>query len=208
MSPNVAKAWHQSPVFVGSLAPLGRDHVDTDQIIPARFLKGTEKTGLGRALFYDWRTRPGDGQTPDPSFVLNQPVYQGASVLVAGENFGCGSSREHAPWALVDAGFRAVVAVSFADIFQNNALKNGLLPLALPADVVAMLLETARQQPGTSVTVDLAAQTLTLPNGQAVSFHIDAFRKQCLLQGVDEIGYSLQFLPAIEAYEARLTAEG
>jgi 3-isopropylmalate/(R)-2-methylmalate dehydratase small subunit len=172
------------------------DNIDTDQIIPARFLKTISKAGLGDQLFYDWRY-DASGQ-PKPDFVLNTPEATGAEVLVAGDNFGCGSSREHAPWALMQFGFKAVVSTSFADIFKGNSLKNGLLPIVVPAGVHAELLKS----PGAVVTIDLASQTLTLPNGKAVEFPIDPFSKHCLLEGVDELGYILQQEPAIAAYEA------
>jgi 3-isopropylmalate/(R)-2-methylmalate dehydratase small subunit len=175
---------------------LARDHVDTDQIIPARFLKVTDKQGLGKALFSDWRY--GEGGAPRPDFVLNRPEAQGCRVLVAGDNFGCGSSREHAPWALVDAGFQAVVSTSIADIFKNNALKNGLVPVVVPRDAHARLLAA----PGAEVTVDLAARTITLPGGGEASFPLDGFARYCLLNGVDELGYLLSQEKAIAAYEA------
>jgi 3-isopropylmalate/(R)-2-methylmalate dehydratase small subunit len=173
------------------------DNIDTDQIIPARFLKTISKEGLGDQLFYDWRY-DASGQ-PKADFVLNRPEAKGAQVLVAGDNFGCGSSREHAPWALLQFGFRAVVSTSFADIFKQNSLKNGLLPIVVPADVHAALLKS----PGAVVAVDLAAQTLTLPGGPEVEFPIDPFAKHCLLEGVDELGYILQQDSAIAAYEAK-----
>jgi 3-isopropylmalate/(R)-2-methylmalate dehydratase small subunit len=173
--------------------------VDTDQIIPARFLKVTDKAGLGDALFADWRYSP-DG-SPRPDFVLNQPGARGAAILVAGDNFGCGSSREHAPWALTGFGFRAVVSTSFADIFRNNALKNGLLPVAVDAATHAELLDLLRREPQAVLAIDLAAQTLTLPGGKAVAFPIDAFAKACLLDGVDELGYLLRFSDRIAEYE-------
>jgi 3-isopropylmalate/(R)-2-methylmalate dehydratase small subunit len=175
--------------------PVG--NIDTDQIIPARFLKTISKAGLGDQLFCDWRYDAA-GQ-PKPDFVLNRPEAKGAQVLVAGDNFGCGSSREHAPWALTQYGFRAIVSTSFADIFRQNSLKNALLPIVVPADVHAALLAS----PGAVVKVDLASQTLTLANGRAVEFPIDGFSKHCLLEGVDELGYILQQEPAIAAYEAR-----
>jgi 3-isopropylmalate/(R)-2-methylmalate dehydratase small subunit len=179
-----------------------QNDIDTDQIIPARFLKTTDKHGLGASLFADWRYGP-DG-APRPEFPLNAPRAQGAQVLVAGDNFGCGSSREHAPWALTGFGFRAVVSTSFADIFRNNALKNGLLPVAIdPAAHAALLAELARQ-PEATVTVDLATQTLRLPDGTAVKFPIDAFARTCLLEGVDELGYILRFEPRIEEHEQRV----
>ena len=172
------------------------DNIDTDQIIPARYLKAISKEGLGEGLFRDWRYNA-DG-SPKPDFPLNQPAAEGAQILVAGDNFGCGSSREHAPWALTQSGFRAVISTSFADIFKGNALKNGLLPVIAPAEAHAKLLKS----PGTVVTVDLASQTVTLPGGRSFEFPIDAFAKQCLLDGVDELGYMLAQQTAIAAYEA------
>jgi 3-isopropylmalate/(R)-2-methylmalate dehydratase small subunit len=174
---------------------LPRENVDTDQIIPARFLKTTDKKGLGKALFSDWRYGP-DG-APRPDFVLNRPEAEGCAILVAGDNFGCGSSREHAPWALVDHGFRAIVSTRIADIFRNNALKNGLVPVVLEPAAVAKLVAA----PGAKVRVDLAAQTVSLPDGSAASFPIDAFAKYCLLNGVDELGFLLSQDAAIAAYE-------
>jgi 3-isopropylmalate/(R)-2-methylmalate dehydratase small subunit len=171
------------------------DNIDTDQIIPARFLKTISKEGLGDQLFYDWRYD--SAGNPRADFVLNRPEAKGAQVLVAGDNFGCGSSREHAPWALTQYGFRAVISTSFADIFKQNSLKNGLLPIVVPSDVHAALLAS----PGATVRVDLAEQTLTLPDGKAIEFPIDSFSKQCLLEGVDELGYILQQEPAIAGYE-------
>jgi 3-isopropylmalate/(R)-2-methylmalate dehydratase small subunit len=175
--------------------------VDTDQIIPARFLKVTDKAGLGASLFADWRYAA-DG-SPRPDFVLNQPEAKDAAVLVAGDNFGCGSSREHAPWALVGFGFRAVVSTSFADIFRNNSLKNGLLPVVVDPPTHAEVLTLARIDPDASFAIDLAAQTLTLPNGRSVVFPVDPFAKTCLLNGVDELGYILRFEPEIAAFERR-----
>jgi 3-isopropylmalate/(R)-2-methylmalate dehydratase small subunit len=172
------------------------ENIDTDQIIPARFLKTVSKEGLGESLFCDWRYRP-DG-TPNPDFPLNKPEASGAQILVAGDNFGCGSSREHAPWALTQYGFRAIISTSFADIFRGNALKNGLLPVIVPADAHAELLKS----PGATVKIDLESQTVTLPSGRTVQFPIDSFAKQCLLAGVDELGYMLKQEPAIAAYEA------
>jgi 3-isopropylmalate/(R)-2-methylmalate dehydratase small subunit len=175
--------------------------IDTDQIIPARFLKATDKDGMGAHLFADWRYLP-DG-SPRPDFVLNQPQHQGAQILLAGDNFGCGSSREHAPWALTAFGFRAILAMSFADIFRNNALKNGLLPIVISAETQRLLLDLLDEVPAAEITVDLAAQTVTLPTGQAVSFNIDPFSKACLLKGTDELGYLLGFEKQIAAYEAQ-----
>ncbi len=174
---------------------LNRANVDTDQIIPARFLKTTDKQGLGKALFTDWRY--GEGGAPRPDFVLNRPEAQGCQVLVAGDNFGCGSSREHAPWALVDAGFRAVVSTSIADIFRNNALKNGLVPVVVDAAAHARLVAA----PGAEVVVDLAAQTISLPGGGQATFPIDGFARYCLLNGVDELGYLLSQEEAIVHFE-------
>jgi 3-isopropylmalate/(R)-2-methylmalate dehydratase small subunit len=183
--------------FTSPAVVLPMDNVDTDQIIPARFLKGTSRSGLGRSLFADWRY---DAQgRPRPDFVLNRPEAQGAQVLVAGDNFGCGSSREHAPWALVDAGFRAVISTSIADIFRNNALKNGLLPIVVPPDVHRRLLA----QPGAQVTVDLEAKTVTPPDGTRVSFEIEPFARYCLLNGVDELEFLLGQDEAITAFERR-----
>jgi len=173
------------------------ENIDTDQIIPARYLKSISKDGLGEGLFRDWRYNA-DG-TPKPDFPLNKPEAKGAQILVAGDNFGCGSSREHAPWALLQSGFRAVISTSFADIFKGNSLKNGLLPVIVPADAHAELLAS----PGAVVKVDLASQTVTLPSGRGVKFPIDSFAKQCLLDGVDELGYMLQQDQAIRAFEAK-----
>ncbi|HEX2092046.1 MAG TPA: 3-isopropylmalate dehydratase small subunit [Longimicrobiaceae bacterium] len=185
--------------FSSPVVALPVDNIDTDQIIPARFLKVTDKAGLGEALFSDWRYAE-DG-SPRPDFVLNRPEARGAQILVAGNNFGCGSSREHAPWALLGYGFRAVVSTDFADIFRNNALKNGLLPITLSTEAHRRLLALA-ESPGAVVTVDLAGQTLTLPDGEAVPFPIDPFAKHCLLQGVDQLGFLLAEEPAIAGYEA------
>jgi 3-isopropylmalate/(R)-2-methylmalate dehydratase small subunit len=173
--------------------------IDTDQIIPARFLKTTDKTGLGSSLFADWRYAP-DG-TPRPEFPLNAPRAQGAQVLLAGDNFGCGSSREHAPWALTGFGFRAVVSTSFADIFRNNALKNGLLPVEIDPEAHAALTAQLVKAPEAEVDVDLASQTLTLPDGRTARFPIDAFAKTCLLEGIDELGYILRFADRIAEFE-------
>jgi 3-isopropylmalate/(R)-2-methylmalate dehydratase small subunit len=182
------------------LVALPVDNIDTDQIIPARYLKVTDKAGLGEDLFSDWRYRP-DG-TPRPEFVLNQPENYGAQILLAGDNFGCGSSREHAPWALVGYGFRAIISTSFADIFRNNALKNGLLPICVDAGTHARLLQFVENTPTLELTVDLAAQSLTMPDGEVVIFPVDSFAKQCLLNGVDELGYLLSFSDKITAYES------
>ncbi len=175
--------------------------IDTDQIIPAQFLKVTDKNGLGQVVFHSWRFLE-DG-SPNPDFVLNQPVSQGAQILLAGDNFGCGSSREHAPWALTGFGFRAVISTSFADIFRNNALKNGLLPVVVDAPTHQMLFDLAEEAPQATLSIDLPSQTLTLPGGQTVSFPIDGFNKACLLNGTDEIGYVMGFEAQIKAFEAR-----
>jgi 3-isopropylmalate/(R)-2-methylmalate dehydratase small subunit len=174
--------------------------IDTDQIIPARFLKTTSKVGLGQRLFNDWRY---DGAgAPKADFVLNQPGVAGAQVLLAGHNFGCGSSREHAPWALHDFGFRAVIATSFADIFTNNALKNGVLPVTVDAATHARLLALVRANPATEVTVDLTTKLLTLADGTSTGFPVDVFAQRCLLNGVDELGYILGYEQDIATFEA------
>lgn len=179
---------------------LPNENIDTDQIIPARFLKATDKVGMGDHLFADWRYDR-DGK-PRPDFVLNRPESQGCQVLLVGDNFGCGSSREHAPWALMGYGFRAVISTSFADIFRNNALKNGLLPIIVDAATHRRLLAMLAADPAGRVTVDLAGQTLGLPDGSAVTFPIDGFSKDCLLEGVDQLGYLLKREAHIRAYEA------
>ena len=186
--------------FTSRLAPLAIDNIDTDQIIPARFLKTISKAGLGDQLFYDWRYDAA-GQ-PKPDFLLNKPEGKQAQVLLAGDNFGCGSSREHAPWALTQYGFRAVISTSFADIFRGNSLKNSLLPIAIPAEAHKKLLAALAADPAATVAVDLARQKLTLPDGTSVAFPVDAFAKECLLEGVDELGYILKQDAAIAAFEA------
>ncbi len=183
----------------GLAAPLDRINVDTDQIIPKQFLKRIERTGFGQFLFYDWRFK-GDG-SPDPGFVLNEDRYQGATILVTGNNFGCGSSREHAPWALQDYGFRVIIAPSFADIFYNNCFKNGLLPVVLPADTVKRMLNGAAEQHSYTITVDLEGQVVTEPDGASHRFEVDPFRKNFILNGLDEIGWTLQYEDDIAAYE-------
>ncbi len=188
----------------GLVAPLDRVNVDTDQIIPKQFLKTIKRTGLREGLFYDWR-RKKDG-TPDPEFFLNQPRYQRATILLTRDNFGCGSSREHAPWALLDQGFRCVIAPSFADIFYNNCFQNGILPVVLKAGEVQALFAGARQD-GYRLTVDLAAQTVATPDGAVYRFDIDPFRKDCLYRGLDQVGLSLQHEAAITAYEQRRKAD-
>jgi 3-isopropylmalate/(R)-2-methylmalate dehydratase small subunit len=188
-------------VHTGLAAPLDRANVDTDQIIPKQFLKRIERTGFGQFLFYDWRFRP-DGQA-DPEFVLNLPRYKGASVLIADKNFGCGSSREHAPWALADYGFRAVIAPNFADIFASNSAKNGMVLAALPEAQVAQLLQRAKQTGGYRLTVDLERLEVRDDQGFVAKFKMDEFRRHCLLEGLDDIGLTLQHEAAITAYEAR-----
>lgn len=194
----------------GLVAPLDRANVDTDQIIPKQFLKSIKRTGFGPNLFDEWRYLdegyPGQDHTSrplNPDFVLNQPRYQGASVLLARENFGCGSSREHAPWALDEYGFRAVLAPSFADIFFNNSFKNGLLPIVLKEQDIDDLFKQAEAEEGYQLTVDLQAQTVTRPDGKNYSFEVDAFRKHCLLNGLDDIGLTLQDADAIRAFEEK-----
>jgi 3-isopropylmalate/(R)-2-methylmalate dehydratase small subunit len=186
--------------FTSRLAPLVLDNIDTDQIIPARFLKTTSKKGLDDQLFYDWRY-DAEGK-PNPDFLLNKPEGRAAEVLLAGDNFGCGSSREHAPWALTQFGFRAVISTSFADIFRGNALKNSLLPIAIPREAHKKLLDAVAENPNVTVTVDLAQQKVTLPDGSSAQFPVDEFAKYCMLEGVDELGYILQQDSAIAGFEA------
>jgi len=185
--------------FESRVVPLAINNIDTDQIIPARFLKTTSKLGLDRHLFNDWRY---DAQGhPKPDFILNAARGQNAQVLLAGDNFGCGSSREHAPWALIQFGFRAVISTSFADIFRQNSLKNSLLPVVVPAEVHAELFAAVEADPGATVKIDLAAQTLTVPGGRQVEFPVDSFSRHCLLEGVDELGYILSRQADIAAFE-------
>jgi 3-isopropylmalate/(R)-2-methylmalate dehydratase small subunit len=191
--------------LTGLVAALDRVNVDTDQIIPKQFLKTIKRTGLREGLFFDWRKKK-DG-SPDPEFFLNQPRYQGATILLTRDNFGCGSSREHAPWALLDQGFRCVIAPSFADIFYNNCFQNGILPVVLKADEVQMLIRDVLETPGYQLTVDLGSQMVTTPSGTRYRFEIDQFRKHCLYNGLDSIGLTLQHEAAITAYEARRVAE-
>lgn len=194
----------------GLVAPLDRANVDTDQIIPKQFLKSIKRTGFGVNLFDEWRYLdvgyPGQDCSKRPlnkEFVLNQPQYQGATVLLARKNFGCGSSREHAPWALVEYGFRTVIAPSFADIFFNNSFKNGLLPIILTEAEVDELFKAVTTNKGYQLTIDLATQTITAPDGKLYHFEVDAFRKQCLLKGLDDIGLTLQDAEAIKTYEVK-----
>jgi 3-isopropylmalate/(R)-2-methylmalate dehydratase small subunit len=188
-------------VVTGTAAPLNRPNIDTDQIIPKQFLKRIERTGFGEFLFYDWRFQE-DGKTPRPEFVLNQPQYQSAKILIAGKNFGCGSSREHAPWALADFGFRAVIAPSYADIFFNNCFQNGMLPIVLPEEKVNALVAYAEQHPGSQLTIDLADQTVGFEGQDSTNFDVDSFRKRCLLEGLDDIGLTLKNEAAISRFEA------
>jgi 3-isopropylmalate/(R)-2-methylmalate dehydratase small subunit len=198
----------------GLVAPLDRANVDTDAIIPKQFLKSIKRSGFGPNAFDEWRYldhgEPGMDNSKrkiNPDFVLNKPRYQGASVLLARENFGCGSSREHAPWALEDYGFRVIIAPSFADIFFNNCFKNGMLPIELSAADVDSLFKETEEAEGYKLNIDLAAQTITTPSGKAYKFDVDAFRKHCLLNGLDEIGLTLQHQEKIKAYEAQHQAE-
>ena len=186
--------------FSSRLVPLPQENVDTDQIIPARFLKTTEKTGLGKSLFCDWRYD--ESGNPKPGFILNKPEVAGAEILLAGDNFGCGSSREHAPWALADYGFRALISTTFADIFRNNCLKNGILPIIVDKDTHSRLFQLIEKDPQVGVTVDLNNQSLLLPGGKAVEFPIDPYSKKCLLEGLDDLGYLLSFSDKIAAYES------
>ena len=186
--------------FTSALIPLPAENVDTDQIIPARFLKTTEKSGLADALFYDWRY-DADGR-PRPDFIINQPAMQGRAVLLAGDNFGAGSSREHAPWALTSWGIRAILSTSFADIFRNNSLKNGLLPIIVDGDTHRALFERVAVDPDMEVTVDLEAQLVHLPDDQDIAFSVDPFARRMLLDGTDEIGWLLTRASAIDSWEA------
>jgi 3-isopropylmalate/(R)-2-methylmalate dehydratase small subunit len=188
-------------VLTGAAAPLNLANVDTDKIIPARFLKTIKRTGLGAHLFSNLRYNE-DG-TEKPDFVLNQPKYRHAEILVAGENFGCGSSREHAPWALLDFGIRCVIAPSFADIFHGNCFKNGILPIVLPAPICEQLMADAALGTNARITVDLERQMVVRPDGQEHKFEVDAFRKNCLLNGLDDIGLTLEHRTAITAYESK-----
>lgn len=198
----------------GVVAPLDRANVDTDQIIPKQYLKSIKRSGFGPSLFDEWRyLEPGEPgmdhgkRRLNPDFVLNQPRYQGAQILLARDNFGCGSSREHAPWALLDYGFRVIIAPSFADIFFNNCFNNGILPIVLPVAVMDRLFSETIATPGYRIQLDLAAQTLTTPSGEIVDFEVDAFRKHRLLKGLDDIGITLQHAAEIKTYEERRRVE-
>jgi len=190
--------------LTATAAPLNLANVDTDKIIPARFLKTIKRTGLGKDLFSALRYN--DDGTEKPDFVLNQAKYRGAQILIAGENFGCGSSREHAPWALLDFGIRCVIAPSFADIFHGNCFKNGILPIALPPEICAQLMADAALGRNARLTIDLENQVVVRPDGTKIPFEVDAFRKHCLLNGLDDIGLTLAHAPAIDAYEAKMPA--
>lgn len=197
----------------GIVAPMDRENVDTDAIIPKQFLKSIKRTGFGPNLFDEWRYldkgEPGmdpASRQPNPDFVLNQPRYAGASVLLARRNFGCGSSREHAPWAIAQYGFRALIAPSFADIFFNNCFKNGLLPIVLPEEQVSQLFEEVAAQPGYQLTIDLERQKIVKPDGSEIAFDVQPFRKYCLLGGLDDIGLTLRHKDAIAAFETRRLA--
>jgi 3-isopropylmalate/(R)-2-methylmalate dehydratase small subunit len=188
--------------LTGVAAPFPLRNVDTDMIIPKQFLKTIKRTGLGKALFYELRYDQSGNEVPD--FVLNKPAYRGAEILVTGENFGCGSSREHAPWALLDFGFRCVIAPDFADIFYNNCFQNGILAIKLPQEQVDKLMDDANRGANATLSVDLEAQEIRGPDGGVIRFEIDPFRKHCLLNGLDDIGLTLEKAPRIEAYEEKL----
>jgi 3-isopropylmalate/(R)-2-methylmalate dehydratase small subunit len=188
-------------IHTGIVAPLDRPNVDTDQIIPKQFLKRIERTGFGEFLFYDWRYT--NANEPQSSFVLNEARYEGASILVTGKNFGCGSSREHAPWALLDYGFRAIIAPSFADIFANNCMKNGIVPVVLNEREVAEITLSAQMIEHYRLTVDLERSVVEDASGFSASFEIDDFRRHCLMEGLDDIGLTLQYEPQVSAYEAQ-----
>ena len=192
----------QFTTLTSRVMPLPVNYIDTDQIIPAQFLKVTDKNGLADVLFFHWRFN--DDGSPKSDFVINKPEYRGAKILVAGDNFGCGSSREHAPWALIAYGFRAVISTSFADIFRSNSLKNGLIPIIVDQTTHKMLFDLIEEVPNTELTVDLESQTLIFPHG-SVTFPIDPFNKACLLNGVDELGYIMGFEEQISAFEAAHT---
>lgn len=192
----------QFTTLTSRVMPLPVNDIDTDQIIPAQFLKVTDKNGLADVLFFHWRYN--DDKSPRPDFVLNRPEYRGVQILLAGDNFGCGSSREHAPWALTSYGFQAVISTSFADIFRSNSLKNGLIPIIVEEETHKMLFDLVEEVPNAEFTVDLESQTLSFPNG-SVTFPIDSFSKACLLNGVDELGYILSFENEISAFEVKLT---
>ncbi len=190
--------------LTGVAAPLPMINIDTDKIIPKQYLKTIERKGLGKGLFDEMRYDAEGREIPD--FILNQPAYRSAKILVAGENFGCGSSREHAPWALLDFGIRCVIAPSFADIFHNNCFKNGILPIRLPQEICDTLMEDAKNGANATFTIDLEKQTITRPGGETIHFEVDAFRRHCLLNGLDDIGLTMQQEKAIKSYEDRVLA--
>ena len=187
--------------LTGIAAILDKSDVDTDQIIPKQFLKKIERIGFGKHLFHDWRYLDDAGEKENPDFILNHPRYKGASILVAKDNFGCGSSREHAPWALLDYGFRSIIAPSFADIFYNNCFKNGILPIQLEVENVEKIFDQVEKSSGAKLTIDLREQKLTLPDGSTIQFKVDDFRKECLLNGWDDIGLSLRQEEKIKSFE-------
>lgn len=187
--------------ITGVAAPMPLVNIDTDMIIPKQFLKTIQRSGLGKNLFDEMRFTPDGAEIPE--FVLNQPAYRHSEIIVAGENFGCGSSREHAPWALLDFGIRCVISTSFADIFFNNCFKNGILPIVMPQDVVDVLMEDARKGANARITVDLETQTVTTSDGQSFGFEVDPFRKHCLQNGLDDIGLTLEKAGSIDSFEAR-----
>ena len=190
--------------LTGIAAPMPLVNIDTDMIIPKQFLKTIKRSGLGKNLFDEMRFTQDGAEIP--GFVLNQPAYRSAEIIIAGDNFGCGSSREHAPWALLDFGIRAVVSTSFADIFYNNCFKNGILPIVLPADQVEALMEDAKKGANARITVDLEAQTVIASDGRSFAFDVDPFRKHCLMNGLDDIGLSLEKVASIDAYEKRTSS--
>lgn len=191
--------------LTGVAAPLPIVNIDTDMIIPKQFLKTIKRTGLGSALFHEMRTLDDGAENPD--FVLNQPAYRKAQILVAGDNFGCGSSREHAPWALLDYGIRCVISTSFADIFYNNCFKNGILPIVVSQEDLDKLMDDARRGANATLTVDLEAQEIRGPDGGSIGFDIDPFRKHCLLNGLDDIGLTMEKAPSIGAFETKVDGE-
>ena len=188
----------------GLVAPLDRANIDTDAIIPKQFLRKIERTGFGKHLFHEWRFLDYEGTTENPDFVLNKPQYRSSTVLLTRDNFGCGSSREHAPWALVDYGFRVIIAPSFADIFYNNCVKNGILLAVLKSSEVDELFKDVQNNSGAKISADLEAQTVSSPTGKKYSFPINSFAKDCLLKGLDQIGWTMQFDPQISAYENKM----
>ena len=188
--------------LTGIAAPMPLVNIDTDMIIPKQFLKTIHRSGLGKNLFDEMRFNPDGTEVPD--FVLNQPAYRDSQIIVAGDNFGCGSSREHAPWALLDYGIRCVISTSFADIFYNNCFKNGILPIVMPAEVVEVLMEDARKGANARMTVDLENLTVTTSDGQSFGFDLDPFRRHCLLNGLDDIGLTMEKAPSIDAYETQM----